>query len=144
MIFKNLKEKCVKPDRKSHWVIIIGGFVVALTFLALALGTGNPIKDGLIAASLFFFGVAFNQLVTWLEFQEWEEGATALLVVVGVGYTISLIAVLIGHFTILLWCFAASGTPMVVGSWIRYATRREQERQEARNQALERLGNGPA
>lgn len=79
--------------------------------------------------------------MTWLEYQDWEEGATAILVVGGVLYTIGLISVLIGHFTTMLMCFAAAGTPMVVGSWIRYAVRRKRERRAARDKALKGLGN---
>ena len=141
---KKLKEKSVKPVGKLHWPIVAVGFLVAIATLELAFlaPADSAAKQWYIAACLFSFGVAFNQMVTWLEVQDWEEGATALLVVIGVGYTIFTISVLIGHFDTLLWCFAASGAPMVAGSWIRYAKQRAQERKDARDCALENLHNG--
>ena len=80
--------------------------------------------------------------MTWLEYQDWEEGATALLVVIGVAYTILAASLLIGHFNTMLWCFAASGAPMAVGSWVRYAQRRARERKNAHDCAREILHNG--
>ena len=140
MKHKEMKEKYVKPESKLHWPVVVVGFLTAIATLELAFITLNLIvKPWLIAVSLLSFGVAFNQMVTWLEFQDWEEGATALLVVFGVGYTIFAISILIGNFDVLLWCFAASGAPMVMGSWIRYARQRAQERKDARDCALENL-----
>ena len=140
---KKLERKYVKPESKLHWPVTVVGFMVAIATLELAFITLDlTAKPWIIAASLFSFGVAFNQMVTWLEFQDWEEGATALLVVFGVGYTILAISVLIGNFDVLLWGFAASGTPMVVGSWIRYARQRAQERKGAHDCAMENLHNG--
>ena len=140
MKHKEMKGKYVKPESKLHWPVVVIGFLIAIATLELAFITLDlTAKPWIIAVSLFSFGVAFNQMVTWLEFQDWEEGATALLVVFGVGYTILTISVLIGHFDVLLWGFAASGTPMVMGSWIRYARQRAQERKDARDCALENL-----
>ena len=137
---KEMKEKYVKPESKLHWSVIVVGFLVAIATLELAFITPNlTVKPWIIAVSLFSFGVAFNQMVTWLEVQDWEEGATALLVVMGVGYTIFAISLLIGNFDVLLWGFAASGAPMVTGSWIRYVRQRTQERKDARDCALENL-----
>lgn len=141
MIFKKLERKYVKPEGKLlHWVPIGGGFILALIFLALiTTGSTKVPTEWLVAASLFAFGAAFNQFVTWLEYEDWEEGATAILVVIGVGYTICLISALIGHLGTMFWCFAVAGGPMVAGSWLRYARRRAQERNEARKEALKRL-----
>ena len=140
MKHKEMKGKYVKPESKLHWPVVVIGFLIAIATLELAFITPNlTVKPWIIAVSLFSFGVAFNQMVTWLEFQDWEEGATALLVVFGVGYTIFAISILIGNFDVLLWCFAASGAPMVMGSWIRYARQRAQERKDARDCALENL-----
>jgi len=140
---KKLKEKSVKPVGKLHWPIVVVGFLVAIATLELAFITLNlTAKPWIVAVSLFSFGIAFNQMVTWLEVQDWEEGATALLVVIGVGYTIFAISLLIGNFEVLLWCFAASGAPMVAGSWVRYAKQRAQERKGANDCALENLDNG--
>jgi len=140
MKHKEMKGKYVKPESKLHWPVVVIGFLIAIATLELAFITLDlTAKPWIIAVSLFSFGVAFNQMVTWLEFQDWEEGATALLVVFGVGYTIFAISVLIGNFDVLLWGFAASGTPMVMGSWIRYARQRAQERKGARDCALENL-----
>ena len=143
MKHKEMKGKYVKPESKLHWPVVVIGFLIAIATLELAFITLNlTVKPWLIATSLFSFGVAFNQMITWLEVQDWEEGATALLVVMGVGYTIFAISLLIGNFDVLLWCFAASGAPMVVGSWIRYVKQRAQERKGATNCALENLDNG--
>ena len=141
---KELERKHVKPVGKLHWAIVAIGFLAAIAFLELAFiaPADSAAKPWYVAVSLFAFGVGFNQLVTWLEYEDWEEGATALLVVVGVGYTICMISVLIGHFDTMLWCFAASGTPMAVGSWIRYVQQRARERKEATDCALENLPNG--
>ena len=140
MKHKEMKGKYVKPESKLHWPVVVIGFLTAIATLELAFITLDlTAKSWIIAVSLFSFGVAFNQMVTWLEFQDWEEGATALLVVFGVGYTIFAISVLIGNFDVLLWGFAASGAPMVTGSWIRYVKQRAQERKDARDCALENL-----
>jgi hypothetical protein len=140
MKLKKIKEKYVKSVAKIHWAIIIGGIATALIMLALTCNEANFLtKKWFAAGSLFAFGLGFNQLVTWLEHQDWEEGATALLVAIGVGYTILLISMLIGCLDVQFWCFAASGTPMAVGSWIRYAMRRKRERQEATGKALKGL-----
>lgn len=138
---KKLKEKSVKPVGKLHWAVVAIGFLAAIAFLELAFlaPADSAAKPWYVAISLFAFGVGFNQMVTWLEFQDWEEGATALLVVIGVGYTIFAISVLIGHFYTLFWFFAASGAPMVAGSWIRYVQQRARERKNAHDCAMENL-----
>ena len=140
--FKKLERKLMKLDAKLHWAIVAAGSAAALTALVVACRAQDiATKQGAVAASLVSFGIAYNRLVTWLKHQDWEEGATAILVIGGTLYTIMLISVLIGHFTTMLGCFAASGAPMAVGSWLRYVMRRSRERQEARNRALKGLGD---
>ena len=83
---------------------------------------------GMIAGvygALFVFGFAYNALVTWLEKRDYDEGYTAILVVVGVLITLIGVAVLdSGAALLVLGAFAASGFWMVVGSWWRYVQAR--------------------
>lgn len=90
---------------------------------------------GMVVGFLFVFGVAFNLLIGWVERQGWLDGFTALAVVVGVGVTLLAAGILIGFEDVLvvLVCFAASGAPMVLGSWWRYVNRRSQERVDIRD-----------
>ena len=85
---KKLERKHVKSVGKLHWPVVVIGFLMAIATLELAFITLNlTVKPWLIATSLFSFGVAFNQMITWLEVQDWEEGATALLVVMRSRYS---------------------------------------------------------
>jgi uncharacterized membrane protein len=89
----------------------------------------------IVLMTLLGFGAVYNQLVAWLENQEGEEGYTAFLVVGGTLVTLAGAAVLVGleAALVVLACFAASGTPMVLGSAWRYI----QERQKDRDLAVE-------
>jgi len=100
--------------------------------------------DVVIGIGLLLFGIGYNFLVDWLEKHGFEEGYTAILVVGGVLITLLASIPLTGieAFLTLLVCFSASGFPMVLGSWRRYCDRRKQERELARQEALERLRNG--
>jgi len=137
---KELKEKMTEPVGKLHWGVVAVGFLTAVAFLELAFITTDPsVKPWYVGISLFTFAVGFNQMITWLEFQDWEEGATAALVIIGDAYVILLISMLIGHLGTMLWCFAAAGAPMAAGSWIRYAKQRARERKDAHDCAMENL-----
>lgn len=79
-------------------------------------------KIGAILITLLMFGLAYNHAIAWLErsnFRRWVN--TALLVVVGVMITLVGAIALIGWMNALLvlGCFAASGGPMFIGSYIR-------------------------
>ena len=104
------------------------------------------ITDLIIGIGLLLFGIGYNFLVDWLEKHGFEEGYTAILVVGGVLVTLLASIPMIGvqMFLTMLICFSASGVPMVWGSWQRYCKRRKQERELARQEALERLHNGYA
>jgi len=85
----------------------------------------------LILAGLLVFGIYFDHIVDKLGNK--QEGFTSLLVVIGVFVTIigaGLLNVFIwwNSFFIDLIAFAASGTPMIVGSIVRYMVERERVR----------------
>lgn len=96
----------------------------------------------IIGIGLLLFGIGYNYLVEWLEQHGFEEGYTAILVVGGVLVTLLASIPLVGVETFLtvLAYFAVSGLPMVLGSWQRYCKRRNQEREQARLEALGALG----
>jgi len=84
--------------------------------------------------ALVVFGILYDQLVSWLERQGWSRGGTSLLVVCGTLVTLAAASVVIGIDDVLLMLglFAASGTPMIVGSLVRYIlARAENERKVA-------------
>lgn len=81
--------------------------------------------------ALVVFGILYDQLVSWLERKGWSRGGTSLLVVCGTLVTLAAASVVIGIDDVLLMLglFAASGTPMIVGSLVRYIlARAENER----------------
>jgi hypothetical protein len=76
--------------------------------------------------TLVLFGLLFNQLVAWLERKGYAEGFMGLLVGLGVFFTllgVALISVPAALITLVAFC--GSGIPMIVGSMIRYARKRE-------------------
>ena len=109
-------------------------------------GTITSWTWGAVLGGLMAFGLAYNGLVGWLERHGYDHGYTALLVVGGVGVTVLASAILIGWSDALrvLACFAASGTPMVIGSVWRYATERTEEEKALLNAAREELHGGDA
>lgn len=90
----------------------------------------NSVTIWHIMGALFVFGFFYNLLIGWLERNGYDEGYTAILVVVGVGVTVAAYAVLdvIAALEIVL-AFSASGFWMVIGSWWRHvqARRRAQD-----------------
>ena len=85
---------------------------------------------------LFFFGLAYNALVSWLG--ERKEGYTAYLVAGGVLVTMAGLGLAYSWEAALwaLFCFMASGIPMMAGEAWRHAMRRWEALEEARAQAL--------
>jgi predicted tellurium resistance membrane protein TerC len=83
-----------------------------------------------VMGSLFLFGFVYNLLIDWMERNDYDEGYTALLVVIGVGVTLGAYAFIdsVAALEVLL-AFVASGFWMVVGSWWRHvqARRRAQD-----------------
>jgi len=76
---------------------------------------------------LFAFGVAYNALVAWLERKGYTEGYLSLITAFGVFVTLAGVATLSVQAALLaLGAFAASGTPMIIGSIVRYLRKREE------------------
>jgi hypothetical protein len=83
---------------------------------------------GLVAAGfgLLLFGVAYNWLVSWMQNKGYDEGYTAILVVIGNGMTLAIVALVDWRAAVLAaGAFACSGLPMVVGGWWRHVRARK-------------------
>jgi predicted tellurium resistance membrane protein TerC len=79
---------------------------------------------------LFVFGFLYNLLIGWLERRGYDEGYTALLVVIGVAVTLVAYSFMdVVPAIEMALAFAASGFWMVIGSWWRHvqARRRAQD-----------------
>ncbi len=94
---------------------------------------------GVVWAGLFLFGCLFNAFVGWAQHQGYDEGLTALEVVLGVLVTVLGASLALwgrvynaGSLLTLLTCFVASGSPMILGALARYALLR------AKGQAAQR------
>ena len=84
---------------------------------------------------LFVFGLLYNLFVGWLERRNYDEGYTAILVVVGVGITLAAYAAYdFASALRLFFAFAFSGFWMVVGSTWRYVAARRRAQDSARSQ----------
>lgn len=85
-------------------------------------------SDRFIAAlvALLAFGHGYNILVTWLHQQSQDHGYTAFLVIGGTLVTMAGLAWIVDLRTALigLACFAASGSPLIIGSVRRSLQRR--------------------
>jgi len=79
-----------------------------------------------VMGGLLLFGIGYNAFVEWLERGGRDRGFTSLLVVAGVTVTLFGALIVIGWWStlVLILCFLASGTPMIVGSLARYARER--------------------
>ena len=99
---------------------------------------------GYVLVGLLLFGLAYNSFVAFLENRHHDQGYTAVLVAVGVFVTVAATALLIpvNDVLIVLLAFAASGTPMFVGSIWRHVQRREAEARELLGLAKELLNDG--
>jgi len=85
-------------------------------------------------------GTAYNWLVSRLERSRYHRFVnTALLVVAGVGFTLAGAALVIGLTDTLLVgaCFAASGLPMFLGSYIRQVQAHAHEEERVRRISAE-------
>lgn len=83
-----------------------------------------------VLLGLALFGTLYNQLVSHLEKKGYSEGFVSLLVAAGSGVTLLGMAVLDWQAALLaLVCFMASGSPMILGSILRYVQAREQSKQ---------------
>lgn len=88
---------------------------------------------GVISAvflGLVLFGIGYNALVTWMERKGYTEGFLSLIVAFGVAMTLVGVSILSIQAALLsLGAFIATGTPMVIGSIVRYLRRREEMKQ---------------
>jgi predicted tellurium resistance membrane protein TerC len=86
----------------------------------------NSVTIWHIMGFLFVFGFLYNLLIGWLERRGYDEGYTALLVVVGVAVTLIAYSFMDIVPTIeMALAFAASGFWMVIGSWWRHVQARK-------------------
>lgn len=85
---------------------------------------------GTIMAVLFgliLFGIGYNAFVAWLEQRGYTEGYLSLIVSFGVAMTLVGVAILSIQAALLaLVAFAATGTPMIIGSIARYLKARDE------------------
>lgn len=80
-----------------------------------------------VLLGLLLFGIGYNALVAWLERRGYAEGFLSLIVAFGVVVTLAAVAILSIHAALLtLLAFAASGTPMILGSIVRYLKARDE------------------
>lgn len=102
---------------------------------------GNDLGLITVLIGLLFFGCAYAWLIAKLG--QHKDGYTSLLVVAGVLVTLSGAAVVIGvpAVMVVLACFAASGTPMVIGDVVSYARQRAKDREELRRVVMGRAGD---
>lgn len=83
--------------------------------------------DAFVFVALFLFGVVYNQAVAWLEARGYDRGYMAFVVAAGVAITIGgwyCLTHELDGLLLLFGCFAASGSPMILGSVYRYVFRR--------------------
>ena len=79
-----------------------------------------------VIIGLFLFGVAYNAFVGWTQRRGYEEGYTAILVVIGVLVTLAGVAIIDWSAArITAFAFIASGSPMIAGSIWRHVRARE-------------------
>lgn len=82
---------------------------------------------------LTLFGLTYNTVVSWLDRHGYLEGYSSLAVVGGVMGVLAGLALIDWQFTLLaLGAFACAGTPMVLGSIWRYASRRREAQESMR------------
>lgn len=95
------------------------------------IGRETGTKLALTALGLVAFGVIFNWLTERIQ-QRTAHHYTAELVVIGVLVTVLASAPLIGlvNALIVLALFVASGSPMIIGAWVRVARDTERAKKE--------------
>lgn len=90
-----------------------------------------------VISSLVLFGVVYDHQVERWERNGWAEGYLSLIVALGVGVTLAGLAVACWPAAVLgLVFFAASGTPMIVGSIKRHVKAREEAMKAMQREAF--------
>jgi hypothetical protein len=95
-----------------------------------------------VLAGLFLFGCVYNWLVEQLETHGHDRGFMSLIVALGCAVTIGGYGLIVAEWRLLalaFGCFTASGTPMIVGSIIRYVRARSGEEQAGYDEARREL-----
>lgn len=83
-----------------------------------------------VFGGLALFGLGYNAFVAWAERRGYTEGYMSLIVACGVLVTLGGVAILsVPAALTALAAFVASGTPMIIGSIVRYVQRRAAERE---------------
>lgn len=102
----------------------------------------NLYHVALAAAGLLLFGLGYNHWLEGVEANGHDRGYMSLIVSLGCAVTVAAYALATNPWLalVLLAHFAASGTPMIVGSIRRYIHARAAEERERQRQALARLG----
>lgn len=91
-----------------------------------------------VILGLVIIGIIYNNLVDYLQRNKFDEGYLSLIVAGGVGFTLIGLAVISWQAAIAaLVCFAASGSPMIIGSIVRYIRKRA----ENQFQIIERVAD---
>ena len=90
---------------------------------------------------LMVFGIVFNQITEWAVNHGYAQGYLSLIVAFGAGVTITATAIISPVFALItLGAFAASGTPMIIGSIWRHVRERERELEALRREAYDNAG----
>jgi len=68
------------------------------------------------------FGIAYNMLIEWIEKQGWSEGMASIEVMFGVVVTLLIAQFAVGWQAVvsITLIFVATGSPMIIGSLLRY------------------------
>ena len=94
-----------------------------------------------ILLALAVFGVIYNRWVEKLEREGSDRGYMGFIVALGCAVTLAGAALIVGLEPVFwtLVCFAASGTPMILGSISRHCRARKQKRQECLDHDADRM-----
>lgn len=97
-----------------------------------------------LALGLVLFGIGYNYAVQWLQSKHYTEGFDSLLVAGGVTGTLLILAILSWQAAVFAFgAFVCSGLPMIIGSIMRYVTKRENEQKELVEMAKKAIANEP-
>ena len=87
----------------------------------------------IVFLSLLIFGGLYNQFVEYMDKLHYTEGYLSLVVAFGVFVTLIGVSILSWQAALMiLVCFIASGTPMIVGSITRYIRKRADDQNSIR------------
>ncbi len=91
----------------------------------------NCVTAAAVFAGLLIAGIFYAMLVAWLKKRRYDEGYTAMLVVIGVAWTLAGVAILdFNHALLTAGAFVCSGTPMIIGSWWEHVQMRRKSQED--------------